>query len=90
VAFVVSGAAIAARVAIPLGGKRAAAAAQRAAKILFTGADKPSGDVEGAALIATVRRQRPDLPFLRPAVNGGPREIAAAIQSFSLSFSENL
>ena len=90
VAYVVSGAAIAARIAIPVGGKRAAAAAERAAQMLFDGAHKPSGDVEGAALIATVRRQRPDLPFLRPAVDGGPREIAAAIQSFSLSFSESL
>ncbi|MFN7966677.1 MAG: nucleotide excision repair endonuclease [Acidobacteriota bacterium] len=86
-AFVVSGGTLIARIAIPAGGRRGALAAERAARTLFAGGTRVPGGGEGAALIATLRRQRPELPFLRPAVDGGVGEVAAALESFARSFS---
>ncbi len=82
VLWVVRAGALAARVLVPPGPRRAPAAIARAVEALFagTGGEGP-GDTarEAAALVGTWRRAHPGLPWLEPGLAGGPDEIAARL-----------
>ncbi len=72
------------RVAAAPGPRRRALAIARAVAALFGPVRRGALDPDAAALLGSWRRTHPETLFLRPAVDGGPREIAGRLgASFS-------